>query len=115
MAIYQNVNLINDHIKIASRKDVCYICAKKKGATPNRDAYETMRELQGHIENKKAVFIRKSGIDTFICMDCIKNIYDEHIAPTLVQEVKAEAPAVETAAEVKSEEVQETKKQSKKK
>lgn len=90
MAIYTNFNQINDYMKIASAKDSCWICAKKKGSQPGRDAYDTLRELEGAVENKPVIFIRRSGIDTCICMDCIKEVYDKHIAPTLKQEVKDE-------------------------
>lgn len=94
MAIYTNFNQINDYMKIASGKDSCWICAKKKGAQPGRDAYDTLRELEGAVENKPVIVIRRSGIDTCICMDCIKEVYDEHIAPTLKkEEVKNEQPS----------------------
>lgn len=83
MAIYTNYNKINEYMKLGSAKDSCYICAKKLGTNESRDAYEAMRALQGKMENKKIVTINKSGIDACICMDCIKDIYDEHIYPTL--------------------------------
>lgn len=88
MAIYTNYNQINDYMKIASSKDSCWICAKKIGAEPGRDAYETLRKLEGAIENKPVIVIRRSGIDTCICMDCVKEVYDNHIAPNLPKEVK---------------------------
>lgn len=86
MAIYTNYNQINDYMKIASSKDSCWICAKKNGAKPGRDAYDTLRELEGKIENQPVIVIRRSGIDTCICMNCIKEVYDNHIAPTLPKE-----------------------------
>lgn len=87
MALYQNFNKVNDYMKIGATKDSCYLCAKKLGANPDRDAYDTMRSLEGKVENKKVVVIRKSGIDACICMDCIKEIYDEHIAPDIIVEI----------------------------
>ena len=118
MALYTNFNQLNEYMKIGSAKDSCYICAKKAGATSQRDAYDTMRAFQGKIENQKIVSIRKSGIDACICMNCIKEIYDEHIAPTLVVEEVKELPKEEPKEEIKEEpkeEVKETKQTSSKK
>lgn len=108
MAIYTNYNQINDYMKIASAKDSCWICAKKRGTEPGRDAYDTLRELQGAIENKPVIIIRRSGIDTCICMDCVKEIYDEHIAPTLPKE-EVKVDTTETPTEQVSEPVEEPK------
>lgn len=83
MAIYTDYNTINEYMKMGSAKDSCYICAKKLGTTPKQDAYEIMRKLQGQMENKPMVITKKSGVDTCICMNCIKEIYDTHIAPTI--------------------------------
>lgn len=94
MAIYTNFNQINEYMKIGSAKDSCWVCAKKMGVQNSRDAYETLRSLEGKVENQKVVVIRRSGIDTCICMDCIKTIYDEHISPTIVQEVVEESKDV---------------------
>lgn len=106
MALYTNFNQLNEYMKVGSATDSCYICAKKAGATSRRDAYETMRAFQGKVENQKVVSIRKSGIDACICMDCIKEIYDEYIAPTLATEEVKEEP---------KEEIKETKPASNKK
>lgn len=106
MALYTNFNQLNEYMKVGSATDSCYICAKKAGATSGRDAYETMRAFQGKVENQKVVSIRKSGIDACICMDCIKEIYDEYIAPTLATEEVKEEP---------KEEIKETKTASNKK
>lgn len=82
MAIY-NVTYVNDFMKIAGAGDHCTICAKKLCAEKKISAYDAQTELKGKLENKKAVIVRTSGIDQCICMDCIKDIYDEHVAPTL--------------------------------
>lgn len=103
MALYNNFGRISDNVKIATRMDTCYICAKKKGVSAKLDANETMQKMQGHIENQKALFFTRSGIDTVICMNCIKDIYDEHIAPTLPkEEVKEEKPVKDKVEEKKS-------------
>lgn len=99
MAIYTNYNQINEYMKIASSKDSCWICAKKLGAQPGRDAYETLRKLEGAVENKPVIVIRRSGIDTCICMDCVKEIYDNHIAPTITKEEVVEEQQVSTEQE----------------
>lgn len=109
MAIYQNFNQINSYIKLASAKDFCYICAKKKGASHERDAYETMRELKGQIENQKVLYVNKSGIDVCICMDCLKEIYDQHIAPTLPND---EPSANKAEVEINNEDEKNSKKKS---
>lgn len=90
MAIYTNFNQINEYMKIASSKDSCWICAKKAGTNPNRDVYDVLRSLEGAIENKPVIVIRRSGIDTCICMDCVKDIYNTHVAPNEVVNTKVE-------------------------
>lgn len=83
MAIF-NVSKINDYIKFAGAGEFCITCAKKKNAEdPNKDFYDIKRELTGKIENKMVLNIRTSGVDQCVCMDCIKEIYDKYIAPTL--------------------------------
>lgn len=90
MAIF-NVTHVNDYMRIASAGDHCVICAKKAcAADKSLDAYSAQRQLQGKIENKKVVIVRTSGVDQCICMDCIKDIYDEHIAPTLPVEAEGD-------------------------
>lgn len=84
MAIYNNFNQINEYMKLGSGKDSCWICAKKITLSKANDAYEAMRGLEGKVENQKVIVIRRSGIDTCICMECIKTVYDEHIKPTIV-------------------------------
>jgi hypothetical protein len=91
MAIYNSVNKINDHVKIASAGNFCIVCAKKLCAEKKISAYDAERELKGRIDNKKVLFVRTSGVDQCVCMDCIKDIYDEHIAPTLPTEYEGEA------------------------
>lgn len=103
MAIYTNYNKINEYMKIGTAKDSCYICARKLGTDSSRDAYDAMRALEGKVENKKVITIRKSGIDACICMDCLKEIYDEHISPTILLE-KATAPVIEDPAVTTEEE-----------
>lgn len=117
MAIYTNYNQINEYMKIASSKDSCWICAKKLGAQPGRDAYETLRTLEGAIENKPVIVIRRSGIDTCICMDCVKEVYDAHIAPNIVKESATNDNNVSTDKDniEQTEEVKEDKKTSKQK
>jgi hypothetical protein len=80
MAIYNGVTAINDFLKIAGDNDYCTICAKKLCAEKKIGAYEAQAELKGKIANKKAIFVRTSGVDQCICMDCVKAIHDEHIA-----------------------------------
>ena len=82
MAIY-NVTHVNNYMKIAGANDVCTICAKKLCEKEKIGASEAKEKLRAHIENKEAVYLRTSGTDQCICMDCIKDIYDEHIAPML--------------------------------
>lgn len=90
MGMYNPVNQISDHIKIASAGNFCVVCAKKLCAEKKIGAYEAQAELKGKIENKKVLFVRTSGVDQCVCMDCIKDIYDEHIAPTLETETAVE-------------------------
>lgn len=98
MAIYNNFNQINEYMKLGSGKDSCWICAKKITLSKANDAYEAMRSLEGKVENQKVIVIRRSGIDTCICMECIKTVYDEHIKHTVVdEELTAETPTEEAA------------------
>lgn len=85
MGMYDGFQQINDHIKIASAGNFCVVCAKKLCAEKKISAYDAQAELKGKIENKKVLFVRTSGLDQCVCMDCIKNIYDEHIVPTLTE------------------------------
>lgn len=108
MAIYMNHNQINEYMKIGNAKDACYICAKKDSTIKRRDVYDILRSFEGKIENKKVIVVKRSGIDTCICMDCIEEVYNTHIKTTL--------PANETIEEeikkeeVKKEEIKKTKK-----
>lgn len=108
MAIYTNFNQINEYMKIGSSKDSCWICAKKMGVQGSRDAYDTLRSLEGKVENKKVIVIRRSGIDTCICMDCVKTIHDEHIAPTIIaKDNNEQAEAIKEGQETKEAEAKE--------
>lgn len=112
MALYTNFNQINEYMKIASSKDSCYVCAKKINATNKQDAYDIIKSLEGKIENQKVIVIRRSGIDTCICMDCIKDVYDNHIADTLItKEVEVEAE-VEISEDKATTEIEEENKSS---
>jgi hypothetical protein len=82
MALF-NVTKVNDYIKIAGATDFCVICAKKLCAKEKISAEAARIKLSNSLENKKAIFVRTSGVDQCICMDCVKEIHDEHIAPTL--------------------------------
>lgn len=87
MAIY-GVTEINDYMKRGSALDYCTICAKKLCKDKGIGFYEAQEELKGKLENNKAVILRTSGVDQCICMNCIKDIYSEHVAPTLEEDTK---------------------------
>lgn len=90
MAIYNGVTAINDYLKIAGDSDYCTICAKKLCAEEKIGAYEAQAKLKGKIANKKAIFVRTSGLDQCICMNCVKDIYDEHVVEFVESQEKEE-------------------------
>ena len=107
------------YVKIGTSSDVCYCCQKDICDVERRDAYDVAHELRGRLENQFVFFIRRSGQDTCICFDCLKNIANELTAndKDIKEEVNEIATTVteEVTAETTTEEVKETKKASNKK
>ena len=77
------------YVKNGNSSDFCLLCAMEDSRKhPGKNYYDIKDELTGKLLNKKVVKLRIMGTPRCICMECIKKIYDEHIAPTLSQEVK---------------------------
>lgn len=94
------------YIRFGTSGDVCYCCVKEECEKGERNAHDVTHELTGKVENKMVFYIRRSGVDTCICFDCFKKIYEGIIAfemPTEevaepVQTEVTEEPAKKTAA-----------------
>lgn len=69
------------YIKLGSRNDVCYCCLKDTCEKEKRDTHDITHDLKGNLENLKVFYIRRSGQDLVICLDCFKNVYE-----TIIQE-----------------------------
>lgn len=103
------------YIKIATTNDICYCCHKDICMKERRDAFDVAHELRGKLENQLVFYIRKSGQDTCICFDCLKELANELTANDKDEvSVAVEAP-VEVATEAKQEVKEETKKSTNKK
>lgn len=112
------------YIKIGTSSDVCYCCVKDTCAKEQRDAYDVTHELRGRIADQLVFYIRRSGVDTCICFDCFKKLYEDIVAKELPATNEApvvdETPVVEAATDTVNEEptkenTKETKKASSKK
>lgn len=82
-----DLQYINDYVKRGGRHDYCYICAKKKAKIVKKDASTVINSMKGHMENVPVLFFKKNGEETCICMDCMRELYEEHILPAIVKEV----------------------------
>lgn len=102
------------YIKMGTNQTVCYCCIKDECERTGRNAHDVTFEQFGKHEHKMVFYIRRSGQDTCICLDCFKKIYEqivseeikdeeERVAKTTVVETPVkEAPIEEVAEEVKA-------------
>lgn len=75
------------YVQYGNDSDFCLLCAMEDSRLhPGKNYYDTKQELTGQLLNKKVVKFRIMGTPRCICMDCIKKIYDKHIAPELSAE-----------------------------
>lgn len=86
------------YVKLGTSNDVCYCCHKDICEMERRDAYDVAHELRGRLDNQFVFYIRRSGQDTCICFDCLRNIANELTANT-TEEIVEETVATEIKEE----------------
>lgn len=103
------------YVKLAGSQDFCYTCFKEKCNNERRNPADIMIEEQGKIADQFVFFIRRSGVDTCICFDCLKKISKDLLPEEVVTEEPIVIDSIEESDTVKEEVTKETAKESKKK
>lgn len=98
-----NFGLYNKpYIKMGTRQTVCYCCIKDECNNTGRNAHDVTHEQLGKHENQMVFYIRRSGQDTCICLNCFKKLYEEIVSEEIVDEEPQQevtAPTEETSEE----------------
>lgn len=64
-------------IKIAGALDYCYTCCTKKCKEKDKHPSEVIAEETGKLRDQLVLYIRRSGVDTCICQNCLKELSNE--------------------------------------
>lgn len=89
------------YIKMGTNQTVCYCCIKDECERTGRNAHDVTFEQLGKHEHKMVFYIRRSGQDTCICLDCFKKIYEQIVSEEIQDEKErvAQSTIVETPVE----------------
>ena len=102
---------------MGTSQTVCYCCIKDECERTHRNVHDVTFEQLGKHEHKMVFYIRRSGQDTCICLDCFKKIYEQIVSEEIKDEeevVEAPAPVETPKEEAPTEEVVEVKATTKK-
>jgi len=110
-----NFGLYNKpYIKMGTRQTVCYCCIKDECENTGRNAHDVTHEQTGKHENEMVFYIRRSGQDTCICLNCFKKLYEEIVSTEIKEEEKAVNSLEGTTNEISATDTSETKAAAKK-
>lgn len=92
------------YIKMGTNQTVCYCCVKDECERTGRNVHDVTYDQYGKHEHKMVFYIRRSGQDTCICLDCFKKIYEQIVSEEIKDEKgNVEAPAVTPVVETPEE------------
>lgn len=91
------------YIKMGTKQTVCYCCIKDECERTHRNVHDVTYEQLGKHEHKMVFYIRRSGQDTCICLDCFKKIYEQIVSEEIKDE---ENVVVNESVETPKEETQ---------
>ena len=94
-----NFGLYNKpYIKMGTRQTTCYCCIKDECERTNRNVHDVTHDQLGKHEHQMVFYIRRSGQDTCICLNCFKKIYEQIVS----EEIKDEEVSVAATAPVET-------------
>lgn len=91
------------YIKMGTNQTVCYCCIKDECERTGRNVHDVTHEQLGKHEHKMVFYIRRSGQDTCICLDCFKKIYEQIVSEEIKDEEETVAAPVESQVETSNE------------
>lgn len=98
-----NFGLYNKpYIKMGTRQTTCYCCIKDECERTNRNVHDVTHDQLGKHEHQMVFYIRRSGQDTCICLNCFKKIYEQIVSEEIKDEeeqIVATPAPVETPKE----------------
>lgn len=97
------------YIKMGTSQTVCYCCIKDECERTQRNVHDVTYEQYGKHEHKMVFYIRRSGQDTCICLDCFKKIYEQIVSEEMMneKEIVETSEPVETSTEATTNEIEE--------
>lgn len=91
------------YIKMGTNQTVCYCCIKDECERTGRNVHDVTHEQLGKHEHKMVFYIRRSGQDTCICLECFKKIYEQIVSDEIKDEEEVVEVAVKTQVETSKE------------